>query len=156
MLCLKGSDWRAPPPTPIFAFGTRLFAAFAGIRAALAPPPLSTFELFLGFMRSQVSHKKLPAPLAWSWLLRTPSLRSLWRPAVPSKADEVACIIQAPLLQLNNIFPLLVLRLSTKSNLLIPCLLTTASLGRHTKLVRHGQVTVSCTGHLHVRVLGHR
>ena len=47
------SDWRAPPPKPIFAVGIRLFAAFDRIRAALAPPPLTLFELFLGFMRSQ-------------------------------------------------------------------------------------------------------
>ncbi|KAK9835321.1 hypothetical protein WJX81_001718 [Elliptochloris bilobata] len=47
-------DWRAPPPNPIFAIGIRTFAAFAHIRAALAPPPLTMFELFLGFMRSQV------------------------------------------------------------------------------------------------------
>ena len=47
------SDWRAPPPTPIFAVGIRLFAAFDRVRAALAPPPLTLFNLFLGFMRSQ-------------------------------------------------------------------------------------------------------
>ena len=51
----------------------------------------------------------------------------------PQQGRLVACIIQAPLLQLKNNSTLLVLCLSTKSNILIPCLLATAELGRHTK-----------------------
>jgi len=63
------SDWSEPPPTPVFIFGTRLFALFAQIRAALAPPPLTLFDLYLGFMRSQARRPPLTAPTGCRQLL---------------------------------------------------------------------------------------
>ena len=60
---LERSDWRAAPPTPLFVLGTRLLTACAALRKA-APPPLVTLDIFMGFMRGQVSNMMLPAPLA--------------------------------------------------------------------------------------------